>query len=502
MPEERLKPEEIRYLALEGGGGKGFAYLGAIQVLEDIESVNVIARLAAVSGTSAGAITALMLALGMSAAEIEEELTGDAVDFNSFFDPPFDDQGRRMLPRPGAYIPQNPVPCEQIMLDGWRPALALGGAARGAAAFALPGAILGALAGAAGPMLRCLRERDTALAMILQSYAWLLAGPGDFTRKITMMLGLLADRLSPETKDLVARLLSSLPQYLVFLDRDMGLFSGQAARDYFERLIWRRLIPKLGRDAARRASNNLTFLQFRTLNETLKLGFRDLLVCGSNLSLGRSVLFSWKHTPNFPIADAVRISMGIPIAYKPYVITEDIDGYPPCGTYVDGGLWNNLPFREIGALEAAAPSAPAPSSGAPEASSTAPPLAAARPVAETAAERRTLGLRLEIVPPEPVMNAQAVILKSLAIAGETQILPDLDQFIQILDTRGLSTFQFKPPDRARVTVTKRSRRAMYRYFGKEPPEKDRDDMDDRETEELRSKSVCAPPAPVSVGGWR
>ena len=29
-----LKPDEIRYLALEGGGGKGFAYLGAIEVLE------------------------------------------------------------------------------------------------------------------------------------------------------------------------------------------------------------------------------------------------------------------------------------------------------------------------------------------------------------------------------------------------------------------------------------------------------------------------------------
>ena len=49
-----LKEQDIAYLALEGGGGKGFAYLGALELLDDH---GVLDQLEGVAGTSAGAIS-------------------------------------------------------------------------------------------------------------------------------------------------------------------------------------------------------------------------------------------------------------------------------------------------------------------------------------------------------------------------------------------------------------------------------------------------------------
>lgn len=485
--QERLKPEEIRFLALEGGGGKGFAFLGAVQVLEDKQVMD---RLEGVSGTSAGAITALMLSLGMTSADIERELS--TKDFSAFFDPPteggsVEQGGLRLVPRPVQYVEQETTACERTMLKGWDPTRTFAGAALGTtitpivAPFLAPlTGVAGGLAGALGPLLRCLSEEESTLAKVVQSYAWLLSGPGDLNRRIVAAANTLGGLMAPDAKALLDRLLGRLPEYLVFLDRDMGLFSGKTARDYFEELIQRRLREKLGDSAAARLPN-LTFGQYRMLKE--KLGTRDLLVCGANLSLGRSVLFSWKHTPNFPIADAIRISMSLPIIYKPYIVPEDVPGFPPCGTYADGGLWNNLPFREIGALAADGPPQP-PISGAAAQQEQ-------RPLAKALGDRNTLGLRLEIVPPENVLSAQDVITKSFIIAGETRILPDLDPFILILDTTRLSLLQFSPPERDRVIVTKRSRRAMLRYFGEEPPMDSEEEQDELQSQELRSMTLCS-----------
>lgn len=64
-----------------GGGIKGFAYVGAMQVLEErgIEFKRV-------AGTSAGAILACFIAAGYNATEIEELL--DELDLKSLLDPP------------------------------------------------------------------------------------------------------------------------------------------------------------------------------------------------------------------------------------------------------------------------------------------------------------------------------------------------------------------------------------------------------------------------------
>ncbi len=75
---------QFRNLVFEGGGVKGIAYVGAMQVLEQRGLLKDIKR---VGGTSAGAINALIVALGYSNAEMFELLS--SVDFKKFMDDSF-----------------------------------------------------------------------------------------------------------------------------------------------------------------------------------------------------------------------------------------------------------------------------------------------------------------------------------------------------------------------------------------------------------------------------
>ena len=70
---------KYRNLVFQGGGVKGIAYAGALHVLQKKGYLNNIKR---VAGTSAGAITATLVALGYNACEIEEfEMAVDYKDF-------------------------------------------------------------------------------------------------------------------------------------------------------------------------------------------------------------------------------------------------------------------------------------------------------------------------------------------------------------------------------------------------------------------------------------
>ncbi len=66
--------------------------------------------------------------------------------------------------------------------------------------------------------------------------------------------------------------------------------------------------------------------------------FKDLYIIGTNLSTRFSEVFSYEKTPNMPIADAVRISMSIPLFFASKR-NERGD------VYVDGGLLSNFPVK-------------------------------------------------------------------------------------------------------------------------------------------------------------
>lgn len=74
---------------------------------------------------------------------------------------------------------------------------------------------------------------------------------------------------------------------------------------------------------------------FRDLNAA---GRPDLYVYGTNLSTRYGEIFSIAHTPTTRIADAVRISMSIPLFFAAFRNARN-------DVYVDGGLLNNFPVK-------------------------------------------------------------------------------------------------------------------------------------------------------------
>lgn len=395
-----IEPGQVEYLALEGGGGKGMAYLGALQALEELGGT---AHLKGCAGASAGAITALLLVLGYDAKRLATYLTG--TDFSAFFDPP----SPRLRPTVGA-------PYAEVGDDD---------ADRGELErFKLSGL------GLIPPLLRAI---------------------GPYAEK-----------------EPYKSLLEHHDQYITYLSADMGVFSGVAARDAFVTVIReaiKRRWPDLS-DAELARHGPITFAHLE------ELGFdRELVLTGSNLSTGRTELFSSRHTPNFPVADAVRISMGLPFIYKPYVLTESPRGHPPCGTYVDGGLWNNLPYRDAALDGAGADS--------------------------------TLSLRLEITPPERVESLVQLLTRvatfGLFGTGESQVLRSYEVKMITLDTRGLDLIDFRPPAKALEAATKRSARTVFLAFGQPPPARYRDLRDDIEGERARrAADVCGRARPSDV----
>jgi hypothetical protein len=218
-----VKRADIRYLALEGGGGKGFAYLGALQILENFQGDNVLSRVEGIAGTSAGAITALMLALGLTTADIEEQI--DKTDFNAFYDPP----RPRLIPTPAlskgaGYTRRDDSASEKLML----------------AASLDPQTVVNWIAEQ--------RQGNN----FLDAFQALVFGG-------IVNLALWLSKQKPPV-GLIAGFLNA---YLAYLRRDMGLFSGAAARNYLDMLIANAAVKRKGGKAADYI--NMPFVRFHSI---------------------------------------------------------------------------------------------------------------------------------------------------------------------------------------------------------------------------------------------
>jgi len=72
-------------------------------------------------------------------------------------------------------------------------------------------------------------------------------------------------------------------------------------------------------------------------------GFRDLYIVAANISRQRPEIFSPTHTPDVAVADAVRMSMSIPIFFE--ALRFDGKSFGDGDYYVDGGLFDNFPMH-------------------------------------------------------------------------------------------------------------------------------------------------------------
>ena len=104
-----------------------------------------------------------------------------------------------------------------------------------------------------------------------------------------------------------------------------GWYKGDYFRDWIGNLI-----------KAKTGNSESTFADIEALKGTQP--FKSLYFLGTNLSTSFSEVFSAEHTPRMCVADAVRISMSIPLFFA---AKRSLRG----DVYVDGGVLNNYPIK-------------------------------------------------------------------------------------------------------------------------------------------------------------
>ncbi|MBX9783299.1 MAG: patatin-like phospholipase family protein [Chitinophagaceae bacterium] len=94
---------------------------------------------------------------------------------------------------------------------------------------------------------------------------------------------------------------------------------------------------------------NITFEQLHALRLTDKR-LKDVFVTGTNITTQKAEIFSYVHTPSFPVKTAVRISCSIPLYFEPVyidssgtVVKKRLPGVN-YNVYADGGVLANFPI--------------------------------------------------------------------------------------------------------------------------------------------------------------
>ena len=80
-----------------------------------------------------------------------------------------------------------------------------------------------------------------------------------------------------------------------------------------------------------------------TFAEFKQRGFRDLYITAVNASKNESEMFCAETTPDVAVADAVRMSMSIPLFFE--ALQFDGKNFGSGDFYVDGGIYNNFPIK-------------------------------------------------------------------------------------------------------------------------------------------------------------
>lgn len=416
-------PDDVHYLALEGGGGKGVTYLGAIRALErlGVLPINIDTpgenRIRGISGASAGAITAMFLAMGYTAAELEVVLSQSST-FTGFFDGPDVGISRSVdrNNRPDLYTdtPTGVSPLAHI---------------RGRA------------------------ESISGLSQLAGSIAF-LARRGAF---------------GSTSDPIIGRLIAHPEYYLYNLIFDRGIFPGRSARNFLQSAVYGRLWDRLlRRDIAPGQPIPIFTVNGSELNfrEFVSLTGVDLVITGSNTTRQRPAVFSVRHTPDFPVAEAVGISMNLPVLFKPVVVEANVavgaynqraDDYH--GRWMDGGVLNNFPLHAFDYLS-------------PSVSSRFPNLRPLNP--------NVLGLRLTDGPSsrrpaspgtfDVLLEHLGNILGTVLFPSEEGQIRSQDERDQTIDlhTYDLSTTEFAPPASLSATPIAEAERSVDRYFSAAP----------------------------------
>lgn len=315
---ETLSADQVKYLSFQGGGAKGATYFGALTAFaESYVGIHIFKsvktdpskpstsgdwalnteQINGISGASAGAITATLVACGFTLREIYDFILGRS-KYGSMTDLYDDAQPRK--------VPQVSTSPNKKDDDGCKP---------------------------------------------LDMPSWLSSSEDHFTNRLLTILGhditfkTLVNLLGiTEPKALVDKIKANAGDYAKNLILDYGFFSGASAWKVLDNMI----ADKARQKAKSSPKYGITFDQFSDIFEI------DLVLTGTNLMNSTSQYFASsshsrysKHTTgSFKVIDALRISMSFPFAFKPVVIDKgDVSDKQLIGTWLDGGVLNNNPIH-------------------------------------------------------------------------------------------------------------------------------------------------------------
>ncbi len=352
-----MKLADVRYIAFEGGGGKGIVYLGAVRALEaanklplskaDREGETASDRLDGISGASAGAITVFFLALGMNADAIDKRTkaidprTGKP-EFYGFYDDPQPGLYKGVHYRPGKGNCPTFVVDSPTLVREDRPGAGPSGET---------------LSVATGMSIletgrqyddRSIAEDKAAKLYKIYKFVYplgflktlLRAGAARRKFKRAGRINQLAEKLSEQP--------SLLNWYVYSLLFDRGLFSGINIRSYLHRVMVEEICENFDVTISLEEAERLTYAQFH------KITSNDLRIAGTNVTRGIPVYFSKDLTPDFPVVDSICMSMSIPFVFKPTLCQAWVDTRQTYesphnvryrGFFNDGGTLNNLPIH-------------------------------------------------------------------------------------------------------------------------------------------------------------
>jgi NTE family protein len=194
-----------------------------------------------------------------------------------------------------------------------------------------------------------------------------------------------------------------------------------------------------------------------TFSDLRQKGYRDLYVVVSNMTKRRAEVMSVGSTPHIAVADAIRMSMSIPLYFE--ALHFDGETFGKGDLYVDGGLFNNYPvdiFDRLNLVEK---------------------ILSAQPKVNW----RTLGLYLypekgeeqsEIENPATLIEFIDLLMENIStthqLTAPTPGALDRERTIRIGDCGVSSTnFNIKPNDETYQALYESGRRAVKAFFADE-----------------------------------
>jgi NTE family protein len=129
--------------------------------------------------------------------------------------------------------------------------------------------------------------------------------------------------------------------------KEFGIYKGKAFEKWLQKVV-----------SFKTGNPQLTFAQLHQLRLG-NPGYKDFYCTGTNLSKQQLEIFSYRTTPDMPVALAVRISSGIPLYFAPVALDNNLQKIKKKDTlsfinyYVDGGMLSNYPISMFDTCEQA-----------------------------------------------------------------------------------------------------------------------------------------------------